>query len=216
VSVALTLQAAEGTVLPTAPVPGADAPAEAALIRRAQAGDDEAFAQLVEQHRRAVYRAAYAALGSMAEADDAAQETFVAVHRKLGGFRGEAAFRTWVLSIAWRKALDRRRSLRRWLRLSAAQDWRSDDEADPLERAASPAVSQEDQAATRELRLLLRRLILRLPRKHRDTLLLAASGEYSYEQIAAMLRVPTGTVKWRVSEARRLLKAKLTALGVRE
>src|SRR5688500_6166407 len=89
-----------------------------ALVRLAQAGDDHAFGQLIERNRRAVYRAAYAALGSEADADDVAQETFVAVYQKLQGFRGDASFRTWLLAIAWRKALDRRRSVGRWMRLT--------------------------------------------------------------------------------------------------
>ena len=63
-------------------------------------------------------RAALAALGSPAEADDVAQDAFVMAYRKLGSFRGEAAFRTWLLAIAWRKALDRRKSLARWLKLT--------------------------------------------------------------------------------------------------
>lgn len=189
-----------------------DESTEAALIRRAQGGDEEAFAQLVAEHRRAVYRAAYAALGSAADADDAAQETFVAVHRTLGAFRGESAFRTWVLAIAWRKALDRRRHLRRWLRFSARADWQEDASAIG-DRVTAPGPSQEDGTAARELQHTLRRLIVTLPRRHRDALLLAASGEYSYDQIAAMLRIPTGTLKWRVSEARRILRAKLAAVG---
>src|SRR3954453_21872333 len=73
------------------------------LVRRAQAGDADAFGELVERNRRAVFRAALAVLGSAAEADDAAQDAFVMAYRKLGSFRGEAAFRTWILAIAWRK-----------------------------------------------------------------------------------------------------------------
>jgi RNA polymerase sigma-70 factor (ECF subfamily) len=56
-------------------------------------------------------------------------------------------------------------------------------------------------------------LIRTLPNKLRYALLLAGSGDYSYEQISHMLGVPVGTVKWRVSEGRRVLKEKLTALG---
>ncbi len=65
-----------------------------------------------------------------------------------------------------------------------------------------------------EMRRTIRRLVATLPRKLRDALLLAGSGEYSYEQIAAMLDVPVGTLKWRVSEARRVLKQKLAASGL--
>ena len=64
-----------------------------------------------------------------------------------------------------------------------------------------------------ELRRELRRLIGALPRKLRDALMLAGAGEYSYEEIASMLEIPVGTLKWRVSEARRLLKQRLEAKG---
>jgi RNA polymerase sigma-70 factor (ECF subfamily) len=183
------------------------------LVRRAQDGDALAFGELVERNRRAVFRAALAAVGNTAEADDVAQEAFVTAYRKLAGFRGESSFRTWMLSIAWRKALDRRKSVTRWLRLTVSPGNAGDDTLDVMDRVPSAARSQEDDLASRELQRTLRRLIQSLPRKLRDALLLAGSGEYSYEQIAKMLDVPVGTVKWRVSEARRVLKQKLAAVG---
>jgi RNA polymerase sigma-70 factor (ECF subfamily) len=69
--------------------------------------------------------------------------------------------------------------------------------------------------AARELHRILKQLIRSLPRKLRDALLLSGCGEYTYEEIARMLGVPTGTVKWRVSEARRLLRQKLASMGYR-
>lgn len=183
------------------------------LVRRAQAGDTEAFGELVERNRRAVFRAALAAVGSPAEADDVAQEAFVTAFRKLGGFRGESAFRTWLLAITWRKAIDRRNSMTRWLRQTVTQVDFGDDAPDIMENTPSNSRSQEDELADAELQRTLRRLIGTLPRKLRDALLLAGSGEYSYEQIGQMLGAPVGTVKWRVSEARKMLKQKLTALG---
>lgn len=183
------------------------------LVRLAQAGDEEAFAGLVSRHRRAVYRAVYAALGTADEADDVAQETFVAAFQKLGGFRGDAEFRTWLVAIAWRKALDRRRSVARWLRRTVSRDFARDDASERLDCLAAPGASQEDTLTFGELNQTLNRLIATLPVKLRDALLLARSGDYSYEQVGHMLGVPTGSVKWRVSEARRVLKVKLAALG---
>jgi RNA polymerase sigma-70 factor (ECF subfamily) len=184
-----------------------------ALVRQAQAGDDHAFGQLIERNRRAVYRAAYAALGSAQDADDVAQETFVAVYQKLQGFRGDSAFRTWVLSIAWRKALDRRRSIGRWVRLTLAHG-RSDETGAPLvEQVPAPERTAEERLVGDDLHRVLKQLIGTLPRKLRDAILLAGSGDYSYEQIGSMLAIPVGTVKWRVSEARRVLKHKLAAMG---
>lgn len=185
------------------------------LVLRAQAGDTEAFGALVERNRRAVFRAALAALRSADEADEVAQDTFVTAFEKLGHFRGEAAFRTWLLAIAWRKAIDRRKRLTRWFqRLAPTPRHDEGQEADVSERLPSNAPSQEDALVSADLQRRVKTLIASLPPKLRDALLLAGSGEHSYDEIAAMLNIPTGTLKWRVSEARRVLKQKLAASGV--
>lgn len=183
------------------------------LVRRAQAGDADAFGELVERHRRAVFRAALAALGSAAEADDVAQDAFVMAYRKLGGFRGEATFRTWLLSITWRKALDRRKSVTRWLRLTVTSVDAEGRDTNWIEQMPEPAQSQEETLAAAQRQQTIRALIRTLPRKLKDALLLAGSGDYTYDQISHILGVPVGTVKWRVSEARRLLKEKMAAVG---
>ena len=179
------------------------------LVRQAQAGDSDAFGELVERNRRAVFRAALAAVGNLAEADDVAQETFVTAYRKLASFRGESAFKTWLLSIAWRKAIDRRKGLTRWLRLAGARQDFADDEIDALERIASPERPHDELLQAAELQRTVRKLIAALPQKLRDALLLAGSGEHTYEQIGLLLGAPVGTIKWRVSEARRILRMKL-------
>jgi RNA polymerase sigma-70 factor (ECF subfamily) len=182
------------------------------LVRRAQAGDADAFGELVDRNRRAVFRAALAVLGSAAEADDVAQDAFVMAYRKLATFRGDASFKTWMLSIAWRKALDRRKSLGRWLRMTVSQPDPEGDNSNWIEQMASDSQSQEETLAAEQLQRRLRLLIRSLPRKLRDALLIAGSGEYTYEQISYILGVPVGTVKWRVAEARRVLKQKMAAL----
>jgi len=196
-------------------VTGAE-PAEASdldLVRRAQAGDADAFGELVERNRRAVFRAALAALGSAAEADDVAQDAFVMAYRKITSFRGDAAFRTWLLAIAWRKALDRRKSLTRWLRITAAPPDADADAPNWIEHMPADQRTQEEDLAAAQLQHKVKLLIRTLPRKLRDAILLAGSGDYTYEQISHILGVPVGTVKWRVSEARRVLKQKLAAVG---
>jgi RNA polymerase sigma-70 factor (ECF subfamily) len=184
------------------------------LVRLAQAGDVEAFGELVERNRRAVFRAALACVGNAAEADDVAQEAFVTAYRKLSTFRGEAQFRTWLLAITWRKAIDRRKSVSRWLKMAVSPAREASGDAfDQMERVASAARSQEDTIVDEELQRNVTRLIGTLPRKLRDALLLAGTGEHTYEHISELLGAPLGTVKWRVSEARRVLKKKLAALG---
>jgi RNA polymerase sigma factor (sigma-70 family) len=93
------------------------------LVARARQGDPAAFGELVERHRMAVYRAALAALGSHADAEDAAQDAFLVAFRRLDTFRGDSSFKTWLLTIAWHQAINHRRSLGRvWRRMVAPKD----------------------------------------------------------------------------------------------
>ena len=182
------------------------------LVARARQGDPAAFGELVERHRTAVYRAALAALGSHAEAEDAAQDAFLLAFRRLGSFRGEASFKTWLLTIAWHQAINRRRRLSRvWRRMVAPKD---QEEAEAvLENVAAAGLTPEGTTAHHQLRQELRRAIRTLSPKLRDALLLAQSGEYTYEEIGRMLSCPLGTIKWRVSEARRVVRTRLRAQG---
>lgn len=186
-----------------------DTPQVRAWICAAQAGDRAAFDALVGLYYRSVYRTALAALQRSEDAEDAAQDAFVLAWRKVAAFRGDSSFKTWLLTIVWRQALDRRTRRDRWWRRqhhpTATGDGASEDtvetlvtlDADPERVTAGRARLAQVQAA-----------IAALSPKLRDTLLLASSGEHSYDDIAAMLNVPVGTVKWRVAEARRLLKCR--------
>ncbi len=147
-----------------------------------------------------------------------AQEAFLLAYTRLRSFRGAASFKTWLLTIAWNQAINRRRANTRWWRrivdVGAAV---AVDSVNRLDRAGDPAAltstsdTPEQLAAAAELRRDIRRAIAQLPRKLRDALLLAQSGEYSYQEIGAMLHAPIGTIKWRVSEARRVVKTSLRA-----
>lgn len=181
------------------------------LLERARAGDAAACGEIVRLYEGPVYRAALAALGSPQEAEDAAQDAFVAAFRRLHTFRGESSLKTWLVAIAWRKALTRRRRLR-FLRLHTA-DAIDDDGVNPVETAADPSDGAQARMLSGELGQHLARLIRSLPRKLRDPLLLIASGQHTYEEAAMILRVPIGTAKWRVAEARRVLREKLRRMG---
>jgi len=180
-----------------------------ALIASAQAGDQVAFGSLVALHERVVFRTALAALGSREDAEDAAQEAFVMAWRRLSGFRGDSTFKTWLLTITWRKSLDRRRSRRVWWSRQITSFGLADDDASPLDHVATSEPSPEHIALAKDLADRTRDEITRLSPKLRDALLLASSGEYRYDEIATLLAIPLGTVKWRVAEARRLLTRRL-------
>lgn len=184
----------------------------ARLARLAREGDRDAFARLVDLHQQSAWRVAMAALGRPEEAEDAAQDGFLSAWRNLADLRDDDRFRPWLLSIVWRKALDRRRGLRAWLRVVALR--RADDDGGmwTIEDSPDLSPSPETAAMSRSQAAAARKVIAALPAKLRDPLLLAASGDYRYEEIAGMLGTPVGTVKWRVSEARRIVKAKLERL----
>jgi RNA polymerase sigma-70 factor (ECF subfamily) len=189
---------------------GLDSPEVRALVEQARAGSADAFGRLVTLHERAVFRAALAALGSPADAEDAAQDAFVMAWRRLESFRGEARFRTWLLTIAWRKALDRRRRRARWWQRAAPAGPDRDEGTarEPAGDLVEPSPDPESRAITADTARRVRAEMARLSPRLRDTLVLAASGEHSYDEIGAMLGIPLGTVKWRVAEARRVLRAR--------
>lgn len=184
----------------------------ARLARLARKGDRDAFARLVDLHQQSAWRVAMAALGRPEEAEDAAQDGFLSAWRNLADLREDDRFRPWLLSIVWRKALDRRRGLRAWLRLATFRRENDDGVMWTVEDTPDLAPSPEAAAMSRSAASAARKVIAALPAKLRDPLLLAASGDYRYEEIALMLGTPVGTVKWRVSEARRVVKSKLERL----
>jgi RNA polymerase sigma-70 factor (ECF subfamily) len=183
---------------------------DAELVEQARRGDSAAFGELVMRHQAAVVRAARVVCRSHEEAEDVAQEAFVTAWRRLDGYRGDAQFRTWLLRIAWRLALSRRESV--WRRLRRTM---STDESAYREPAAT-ARGPEERLADEALVGRLRELIKELPWKLRAPLLIAASGDWTYDEMAAALGVPSGTLKWRVMEARRRLKSQLDAAGFGE
>jgi len=175
------------------------------LVLLARQGDPDAFDQLVARHQSAVFRAAMAALRVREDAEEVAQDAFIRAWRALDRFRGDSSFRTWILRIAWNRAISKRRSLAAWLRRTT-----------PMEDVAEPAAAGDGQHVwmqNAELQSHVTRAIQTLSPKLRDSLLLAQSGDYQYEEIARMLGVPLGTVKWRISEARRKVREALAALG---
>lgn len=193
---------------PTAPALG-DTAEVRALVAAAQAGSQDAFGALVALHERVVFRTALAALGSREDAEDAAQDAFVMAWRRLDGFRGDASFKTWILTITWRKALDKRRARRLWFARRAGH-W---DGQPILDDLVATAPSPERAAVASDLAVRAQAAIARLSPKLRDALLLVVTGEYRYDEIASILGIPSGTLKWRVAEARRQLNL---TLGDRE
>ena len=168
---------------------------EAALIRRANDGDQEAFRILVERYQGAVYNLAYRMLGDPQEAEDAAQEIFVRIYRQLARYDPERKFSTWVLTIATNYCIDQLR--RRRMQLVPLENiipWARAREAGP-----------EGEALSRESRDEVQRLLRELPEKYRAVLILRYWQDLSCAEIADILKLPEGTVKTQLHRARKAL-----------
>lgn len=191
------------------PVAPDAAEAERALLDRARAGDQDAFAAIVRDHQRQVYALALRMLRDPEEASEATQEVFLAAWQGLRGFRGDARFATWLYRIAYNYCLrlvaHRRRDATLQAELSAA----SARENRP-ERTQSAASALD---AEHEMRETVRGEIAKLPQKYRVVVVLRHLQELSYEEIAEVMRVPIGTVKTHLFRARAMLKERLEDLG---
>ncbi len=183
---------------------------EAEWIRRAQAGDEAAFGELMQAHHERVFRLVWSVLRHEHDARDVAQEVWLSVWQQLSGFRGGSKFSTWLHAIAVRRAIDHLRKRRRWWTRWLPIGTPDEDESALM--VAEPADTGEDgreQLEQAERMARLRAALEALPPRHRAVLAMRELEELSYEEIAQALRLPVGTVMSRLYHARRLLAQKL-------
>jgi RNA polymerase sigma factor (sigma-70 family) len=178
---------------------------EAVLLKRACAGDLEAYNGLVVHYQGLVFSVCLRMLGERTAAEDAAQEAFIAAWRGLASLRG--AFRPWLLRIAANACTD---ALRRRGRRSAASLETALEAGVP--EPPDPAVLPEDRALEGELRSRLESALLELPADQRLALVLCDVEGLDYAEIASATRISLGTVKSRISRGR----ARLRELLLRE
>lgn len=176
---------------------------EILLISRARTGDREAFGGLVEQYRDNVYRLAYRMCGNAYDADEAAQEAFVAAWRALPNFRGDAKFSTWLYRLTTNAAID---VMRREKRHQTVGDGEMIDVADDADSPQETVERTEQQEAVQKALSTLRE-------EYREILLLRYMEELDYSEIAEVLQLPSGTVKSRINRAKAALKAALLKSG---
>jgi RNA polymerase sigma-70 factor (ECF subfamily) len=177
---------------------------EQTLIRRAQNGDSDAFASLVDEHQRYVYNLALRILRDENEALDLAQETFVRAWTALPNFKGKSQFRTWLYRIVTNLCYNRLPNLRRSL-----HDLGDDVMEDiPEPDFASPASEFESG----ETRRRLNEAIKSLDSHYQILITLRYQNELSYEEIAATLNLPLGTVKTGIFRAKEQLRKSLAQL----
>jgi RNA polymerase sigma-70 factor, ECF subfamily len=171
------------------------------LAEAAAVGSRDAFAELIARHYDRIYRLAWRWCGNRAEAEDIAQDVVVKLATAIRGFRGEAAFSTWVYRIAYTTTTDRIRARQRIVPFAPSQMQMLIDQA---EQPVAPDASDgaELWAAVRAL-----------PDQQRDAVLLVYGEDLSHQAAAQILGCSEKTVSWHLYEARKRLKIKLTAVG---
>ena len=163
------------------------------LAKAATAGDENAFSTLLERHYDGVVRLAFRLTAARAEAEDLTQDVCAALPAKLSGFRAEARFTTWLWRVVVNAAHDRRR--RAATRVKHAEGW---GDWEVARRAADKETEEAVDWLTQSMRALHEDL--------RDTLALVLD-EVSHADAAEILGVSPGTVSWRISKAKKQLRA---------
>jgi len=178
-----------------------------ALVAQAQGGDMDAFAALVRAYQTPVIHFCQRMCGSLQDAEDLAQESFVRLHRHLGRLEPQARFSTVLFGIARNLTLNHLRDAGR----------RGRGRTEPLDGrdlAIPVATGPEARARTSELETMLAASIAELSPDHREVLLLRDMQGLDYDAIAVILQCQKGTVKSRLARAREQLRARLMTLGV--
>lgn len=169
----------------------------AALLRAAQRGDVAAFELVLRRHEKLVYRTAWRLLGSEADAEDAAQEVFLRLHRTLGQFRADEEFVPWLYRLTVNVCRDQWRRQRRHLGPGL----------DLALEVADTAPEAWEQLAIEEQRELLREGLAALSEKERAAVVLREIEELPTEEVARILGSSPVTVRSQVSAARVKLRA---------
>jgi RNA polymerase sigma-70 factor (ECF subfamily) len=168
---------------------------DTSVIRRFLQGDIFAFSDIVRDYQDRVYTLCVYMLRDTRDAQEAAQDVFIKAYRALPDFEPRSSLYTWLYSIAARTCLDYRRKA---FRMSVNQPLPDD--------LSSPGPSPEKEYQSKETAQTLQQALQRLPEKLRVVVVLREIEELSYEEIAKVLNVSSGTVKSRISRAREELR----------
>ncbi|HWE91965.1 MAG TPA: RNA polymerase sigma factor [Pseudonocardiaceae bacterium] len=167
-------------------------------------GDQDALRDLYERHSSGLLRLLRRLTSNTGVAEEILQETWLAVWQSAGSFRAESSARGWLYGVARRQAHNR-------LRRATAVEVDLDEAAD----VPDPAPGVEDRVLAEAEQESLAAAITELPEHLREVLVLVLAEDLSYPEVSAALGIPVGTVKSRMSHARRQLSARLSPSPVR-
>ncbi|HEX7239186.1 MAG TPA: sigma-70 family RNA polymerase sigma factor [Longimicrobiaceae bacterium] len=177
---------------------------DAQLAERVRRGDAGAFDQLVTRHMRRAFGVAYRLLGQREDAEDLVQEAFLAVLERIDTFQPGRSFAPWFYRILVNRGLNARRS----------RSLRTTDEIP--ESAASASLAPDRAAEQGELREELRAALDALPERQRTVVELFELEGFSSPEIAGILEISEGTVRWHLHEARKALRRALAPYEAKE
>jgi len=182
-----------------------DAQVVGALVRRCVAGDVVAWEEIVRQYHRRIYNICYRFAGSADDAQDLTQEVFIKMYRTLGSYDVErGAFLTWVATVTRNLLVDHfRRSKQDRVTDSLDVPPSEHEDALPLsDRIEDKGPAPDASVQSRETRDAVHRALQRLSPELREAVVLRDLQDMDYREIAAVLRVPEGTVKSRINRGR--------------
>ncbi len=175
------------------------------LVYACMRGDSGAWQQLVTSQHRRIYGICYRFTGSPTDAEDLTQEAFLKVYRNLSGFDpGKGAFTTWLTTLTRNLLVDHFRRTRQDRATDSLDETARDDSDGPTmaDRLADTRPGQMQRLAQLELRARIQHALKQLSPELREAVILRDLQDMDYKEIAAVLRVPEGTVKSRISRGR--------------
>lgn len=164
------------------------------LVKRAQKGDTEAFSELARRHELSVYNLSLRFMRNSSLAEDMAQEAFLKAYQKIGKFRRESQFSTWLYRIACNVCLSELQKRKRRGELSLAY------RPEPSGPSVAASLPQAEEAE------LIRKCVAKLPRRYAEAITLFYLQECSYEEVAEIMEIPIGTLKTWLHRARKQLR----------
>ena len=181
------------------------------IIRRALAGDRNAFELLMRRYNRPLYRTARSIVKDDAEAEDVLQDAYLLAFHNLGTFRGESTLSTWLTRIVVNNAIARSRKMARCaeiIAISSDVDWETYPANPPMHQGLTELPEQATERM--EMRRLVEKKIDDLPETFRTVFMLRALEEMSVEDTASCLGIPEATVRTRYFRAKGLLREALS------
>lgn len=180
---------------------------ERELIARLQKRDEAAFEELIRQYEKKVYSLCFRMCGNSEDAEEAAQDAFLALWRGIDRFRQESSLSTWIYRLATNACID---TLRRRKKQSGSV---SLDDEELFVDAVDTSPQPQETVEHREAQKLLQEGLSTLPEEYRKVLILREIEGLSYTEIAESASIELGTVKSRISRGRSLLRNFLSGNG---